>query len=214
MPCSAHCESWLKLVVISTTNSYPERLEQHVVHGLGDNSTGATFEKPDTELSTARLIANSGLGGGALDPRDYQVELYERAKFQNTIAVLDTGSGKTLVAVLLVKHIIQLELNDRENGMRHRVSFFLVDSVTLVFQQAAVLRSNLDQKVAHFYGDLGPDLWDQSTWGRYLEQYLVIVCTAEILCQALLNGHVQIDQINLLIFDEAHHAKKEHPYAR
>lgn len=98
--------------------------------------------------------------------------------------------------------------------MDHRISFFLVDSVTLVFQQAAVLRSNLNQKVAHFYGDLGPDLWDKETWSRYLDEYMVIVCTAEILSQALLNGHVRIGQINLLIFDEAHHAKKEHPYAR
>jgi ERCC4-related helicase len=34
------------------------------------------------------------------------------------------------------------------------------------------------------------------------------------LLNSLLNGHIGIDQINLLIFDEAHHAKKEHPYAR
>jgi endoribonuclease Dicer len=30
-------------------------------------------------------------GGVALDPREYQIELFERAKAQNTIAVLDTG---------------------------------------------------------------------------------------------------------------------------
>lgn len=80
------------------------------------------------------------------DPREYQVELFERAKSQNTIAVLDTGtcipaqldvipffspncttgSGKTLIAVLLLKHIIQNELIDRANGKPPRISFFLV----------------------------------------------------------------------------------------
>jgi endoribonuclease Dicer len=160
------------------------------------------------------LIANQDIGSKALDPREYQIELFERAKSRNTIAVLDTGSGKTLVAVLLLKHTLKNELIDRAKGARPRVAFFLVNSVTLVFQQSAVLRNNLNQKVAHFYGDLGPDLWDHQTWGRHLEKCMVIVCTAEILNQALLNGHVKIEQINLLIFDEAHHAKKEHPYAR
>ncbi|KAJ5747415.1 uncharacterized protein N7511_009111 [Penicillium nucicola] len=176
-----------------------------------------TKERPqiisDAELSTSRLLAKQD-GGVALDPREYQIELFERAKAQNTIAVLDTGSGKTLVAVLLLKHIIQKELVDRGAGAQHRVSFFLVDSVTLVFQQSGVLRNNLNQKVAHFFGGLGADLWDRATWKKHLETYMVIVCTAEILNQALLNGHVRMDQINLLIFDEAHHAKKEHPYAR
>lgn len=43
---------------------------------------------------------------------------------------------------------------------------------------------------------------------------MVIVCTAEILHQCLLNAHIQMEQINLLIFDEAHHTKKDHVYAR
>ncbi|KAJ5101747.1 hypothetical protein NUU61_003969 [Penicillium alfredii] len=168
---------------------------------------------PDSELSTARLIAKKDIGAGALDPREYQIELFERAKARNTIAVLDTGSGKTLIAVLLLKHVIKTELVDRANGKAHRVSFFLVDSVTLVFQQAAVLRNNIDQNVAHFFGAMGTDLWDKQTWDEHLSKNMVIVCTAEILNQCLLNAFVRMDQINLLIFDEAHHTKKDHPYA-
>ncbi|KAJ5177896.1 uncharacterized protein N7500_000595 [Penicillium coprophilum] len=189
-------------------------LEEHVVNGSSSGSNGDHVKLADAELSTARLLANTEPGGGVLDPREYQIELFERARAGNTIAVLDTGSGKTLVAVLLLKHILQIELNKRANGAKPRVAFFLVDSVTLVFQQSAVLRNNLDQRVAHFFGNLGPDLWDKQTWNKHLEKYMVIVCTAEILNQSLLNGHVGIEQINLLIFDEAHHAKKEYPYAR
>jgi endoribonuclease Dicer len=61
---------------------------------------------------------------------------------------------------------------------------------------------------------MGPDLWDKQTWDRYFEENMVIVCTAEILNQCLLSSYVKIRQINLLIFDEAHHTKKDHPYAR
>lgn len=58
------------------------------------------------------------------------------------------------------------------------------------------------------------DLWNKETWEGHFKRNMVIVCTAEVLHQCLLHSFIQIDQINLLIFDEAHHAKKEHPYAR
>lgn len=86
--------------------------------------------------------------------------------------------------------------------------------MTLVYQQAAVLRNNIDQNVAQFFGAMGPDLWSKQTWEEQFKENMVIVCTAEILCQCLLSSYIKMDQINLLIFDEAHHTKKDHPYAR
>ena len=86
--------------------------------------------------------------------------------------------------------------------------------MTLVFQQAAVLENNLDQKVDCFCGEMGVDLWSSETWKAIFTENMVIVCTAEILNQCLMHSFIKLDQINLLIFDEAHHAKKNHPYAR
>lgn len=51
---------------------------------------------PDAQLSTAHLVAKQDFGSGALDPREYQIELFERAKERNTIAVLDTGISQEL----------------------------------------------------------------------------------------------------------------------
>lgn len=163
-------------------------------------------------------------------PRDYQFELFERAKKQNTIAVLDTGSGKTLIAVLLLRYIIDCELTDRELGKPHKISFFIVcsptfcgnqslihlqvDKVALVFQQSAVLRANLDHKIERFCGAMGCDLWTKDIWTRHFSANMVIVCTADVLLQCLAHSFMTIEQINLLIFDEAHHAKKGHAYAR
>lgn len=59
-------------------------------------------------------------------PREYQLELFERAKQKNIIAVLDTGTGKTLIAVLLLRHILDQELEDRQAGKSPRISFFVV----------------------------------------------------------------------------------------
>ena len=165
-------------------------------------------------LSVRQLMAKQESNIIITDPRDYQVELFEKAKKQNIIAVLDTGSGKTLIAVLLLRHVLDQELEDRLIGKKPRVSFFLVDSVTLVFQQFAVLECNLDHKIERFCGEMGCDLWDKRTWEKHLKENMVIVCTAEILYQCLMHSFISLDQINLLIFDEAHHAKKNHSYAR
>lgn len=115
-------------------------------------------------------------------------------------------------------------------GKPNRISFFLVstysslreerallkaqvDSVTLVFQQHAVLKANLDQPMDMFCGDMKTDLWNKKIWEKHFDKNMVIVCTAEVLRQCLHKSYISMDRINLLIFDEAHHAKKGHPYA-
>ena len=148
------------------------------------------------------------------DPRSYQLELFERAKQQNTIAVLDTGSGKTLIAVLLLRHILDQELEDRRTGKAQRVAFFLVPSVNLVFQQHSVLECNLSHSIARLYGAMHTDLWTMEEWRRVLHDHMVIVCTAEILHQCLAHSFIHMRQINLLVLDEAHHAKQNNPYSR
>ncbi|KAI9679405.1 MAG: Dicer-like protein 1 [Caeruleum heppii] len=150
------------------------------------------------------------------EAREYQIQLFEKAKEKNIIAVLDTGSGKTLIAVLLLQWTIDQEL-ERESsrvGEPHRISFFLVDCVTLVFQQYAVLECNLDHPVERFCGDMGCDLWSRETWEKQFRANRIIVCTAEVLYQCLMHGFIRMEGINLLVFDEAHHAKKDHAYAR
>ena len=61
---------------------------------------------------------------------------------------------------------------------------------------------------------MGCDFWAKETWKKHFSENEVIVCTAEILHICLRHSFISIDDINLLIFDEAHHAKKDHPYAR
>lgn len=90
------------------------------------NSKRAQTESEEI-LSLKQLMASQESTRIIGSPRDYQMELFERAKTRNTIAVLDTGSGKTLIAVLLLRHVIDQELEDRAAGRPPRISFFLVD---------------------------------------------------------------------------------------
>lgn len=80
----------------------------------------------DEVLSIRNILSKQETTAIISDPREYQLELYERAKQENIIAVLDTGSGKTLIAVLLLRYILDQELEDRGIGQPPRLSFFLV----------------------------------------------------------------------------------------
>ena len=64
-----------------------------------------------------------------------------------------------------------------------------------------------------FCGDMNTDGYNRHTWEKNFDKNMVIVCTAEVLRQCLHKSYISMDRINLLIFDEAHHAKKGHPYA-
>jgi endoribonuclease Dicer len=89
-----------------------------------------------------------------------------------------------------------------------------VDSVNLVFQQANILRCGLDQKVEGICGAMGASLWQKPTWDKHFAKNMVIVCTAEVLVQCMMHSFISMSRVNVLIFDEAHHAKNNHPYAR
>ncbi|KAK7420523.1 Dicer-like protein 1 [Neonectria punicea] len=163
--------------------------------------------------SVAHLVKESEDRKIIATPREYQVELFERAKKKNTIVVLDTGSGKTLIAALLLRHTLEQELEDRAVGKPKKVAFFLVEKVALCFQQYAVLSCNLEHPITKFFGDMTGIMKTKEFWDTQFSENMVVVCTAQILLDCLHNGFIRMNQVNLLIFDEAHHTKKNHPYA-
>lgn len=59
----------------------------------------------DRILSVKEIMAKTESQVIIGNPREYQTQIFEVAKQQNTIAVLDTGSGKTLIAVLLLRFV-------------------------------------------------------------------------------------------------------------
>nr|XP_043618423.1 endoribonuclease Dicer homolog 2-like [Erigeron canadensis] len=140
--------------------------------------------------------------------RSYQIEALEQAIKQNTIVFLETGSGKTLIAIMLLRRYAHLLQKPSPN-----IAVFLVPTVVLVKQQAEAVRKHLDFKVEEYWGEKGVDYWNATDWKKQRDENQLMVMTPAILLDALRHRFLCIDNIKLLIFDECHNAKKRHPYA-
>ena len=75
-----------------------------------------------------------------------------------------------------------------------------------------MIKKHTDLKVKHYVGEMGVDFWDKDKWENEFNENNVLVMTAQIFLDLLLHGFIKLSQVNLLIFDECHHAKKRHPY--
>ena len=80
-----------------------------------------------------KCAENGGEKSGEERARTYQLEVLAQAKVKNTIAFLETGAGKTLIAVLLMKYKHQL-MREQEPNHKRMLAVFLVPKVPLVYQ--------------------------------------------------------------------------------
>ncbi|KAG4071813.1 hypothetical protein HA402_005974 [Bradysia odoriphaga] len=139
--------------------------------------------------------------------RPYQEELLATAKEKNSLICLGTGAGKTYIAVMLISHFShELEPSYDEDGKR---TFFLVPTRPLVKQQAAeiVKKSRFGEgDVGEYTGDMNVDFWSKNVWLEHLRTKKVFVMTRQIFLNMLNSATIPVSKVNLLIFDEAHHA--------
>ncbi|THH09756.1 hypothetical protein EW145_g1776 [Phellinidium pouzarii] len=138
--------------------------------------------------------------------RTYQQEMLDTSLRQNTVIAMDTGSGKTHIAILRMKIEAEREPN--------KLSWFTAPTVSLCEQQRHVISTSIPVPVGLISGALEPDQWiDQDLWKVALSTHRIMVSTPQILLDALRHGYINLGRdIGLLIFDEAHHAADKHPY--
>ncbi|KAL6976932.1 hypothetical protein U1Q18_025719 [Sarracenia purpurea var. burkii] len=111
--------------------------------------------------------------------RSYQIKALEKAIKQNTIVFLETGFYKTLIAVMLMRSYAYLLRKPSTY-----IAIFLVPTVVLVTQQAEAVEMHYDLKVGKYWGKMGVDYWDATTWKQQEHEYEVFVMTHMILLDA------------------------------
>ena len=143
-------------------------------------------------------------------PRPYQTSAFQAAVQENRIIVMPTGTGKTLVEIMLLDHLLR--------GDTEPWAVVAVNVAALVSQQAREIRAKStlpDIRVTELSGsavEWTPEFWRAVRQG----QRQVIVGTAEIIRKAVIDhGFLCLDGCcKLMVFDEAHHALKDHPFVK
>ncbi|KAF1997932.1 hypothetical protein P154DRAFT_470302, partial [Amniculicola lignicola CBS 123094] len=135
--------------------------------------------------------------------------MVEESLRSNIIVAMDTGSGKTHIA--LSRTAAELEICHPD-----QIVWFLAPTATLCEQQYDVFCKNLP---AHgtkvILGRDNVDHWtDQSTWDAVLKNIRIVLSTHQVLLDALTHAFVKMKQLALIIFDEAHHCTLNHPANR
>jgi superfamily II DNA or RNA helicase len=148
-------------------------------------------------MSTMSCIAKS--------MRPYQESIVKAIGSSNAIVKMPTGSGKTIVAVELLKRRL-LQPLDSSSLL---AGLFLVPAQDLVEQQANVIRSWFPETtVFEFMGGLADPPKRQAT-GKVC---LVSTPKAFSLLQRRQPNVFGWDQFGIIVFDEVHHVLKDHPY--
>ena len=142
--------------------------------------------------------------------RDYQKELASYGiQGMNYVACAPTGTGKTLIASVVVAD----HLTNNPNGK----VLFLVNKVPLAEQQCNEVKAYIPDLRAQFItGDSGT----QISLYQLFHENNVVVCTNGVflneLTMAMMSSseRLSLSDITLLIIDECHNTKKNSPYAR
>ncbi|GMP35538.1 hypothetical protein CsSME_00007933 [Camellia sinensis var. sinensis] len=185
---------------------------------VGGSGGGGSLPLSITEqFSTLSVGSDDESSGGVheteQDPRKiarkYQMDLCKKALEENIIVYLETGCGKTHIAVLLMYKMRHLIKKPQKN-----ICVFLAPTVALVQQQAKVIQGSTDFKVGTYCGS-SKRLKRHHDWEKEMEEYEVFVMTPQLLFRKLCHCFIKIELIALLIFDECHHAQlnSDHPYA-
>lgn len=129
---------------------------------------------------------------------------------KNSILYLPTGSGKTLIAVKVIEHFSRDLKQPLDEGGRR--SLFLVTTVCLGRQIAEEIKSLLGLEVALWNSETHKTTWSACRYRDEFEKNQVFVATAQLFLDAVKHNFVSIEQVNVMIFDECHHGRMNHPY--
>ena len=136
-------------------------------------------------------------------PRDYQTALFEIAKQQNTIVNLGTGKGKTLIALLCIRHFADAFTEGKQ-------TLFVVPSVPLAIQQTSTIQANLPYTIGT--ACLAVSHSDKARIA--LSKSNILVATHGAIHDLLMHygDMFQMSRFNLVVFDECHYASGNHQY--
>ncbi len=137
-----------------------------------------------------------------IEAREYQLKIAEKAKRQNTLVVLPTGMGKTIIAVLVGVHRLEkfpdgkilIMAPTRPLNAQHKKTF---EKFTRIKPEDIVLIT----------GKIKP-----KERKKMYQKAKVITATPQCIKNDLEKGRLSLEDFSFITFDEAHRCVKDYAY--
>ena len=134
-----------------------------------------------------------------IEQRDYQINIAAEATHESTLVVLPTGLGKTVVALIVIANML------KQSGGK---VLFMAPTKPLVQQHSKFLEDNLIGVVPTVFTGEVPSGTRRKLWSGSR----VIVSTPQVIENDLDEGKIDLKEVDLIIFDEAHRAVGDYAY--
>jgi ERCC4-related helicase len=139
---------------------------------------------------------------GGIKLREYQESAVAVALSQNTLVVLPTGLGKTVIALFLAAH--------RLHKFPESKILFLAPTKPLVQQHLGSFREslNLEEKQFALLTGAEPAGKRKGLW----KGARAVFATPQTIENDLITGNIDLREVSFIVFDEAHRASGEYAY--
>jgi ERCC4-related helicase len=140
----------------------------------------------------------------SLESRLYQNRIAESAGHNNTLVILPTALGKTIISILVCADILY--------KYRDKRVLIMAPTRPLVGQHLKLFSSVLkilEEQIISVTGKTHPEI-RRVVWSK--KEIRLIFATPEIVKNDLNEGRLQLRDFSLLVFDEAHKAVKDYSY--
>jgi Fanconi anemia group M protein len=139
-----------------------------------------------------------------IQPREYQQKIFETAKENNTLVVLPTGLGKTLIALLLAI--------ERKKSFPLSKVVFLAPTRPLIEQHFNYFKKYLPELFAEM--ELFTGQVEAEKRKKIWQTAEIIFSTPQCVANDLENGLYDLKDVSLLVIDEAHRCLKNYDYTK
>ncbi len=139
-----------------------------------------------------------------VQPREYQQKISETASKNNTLVVLPTGLGKTLIALLLTVKRLQEYPGSKV--------LFLAPTKPLVEQHVKSFKAELPELFADIQGLTGEIHSKQRS--KVWATADIIIATPQGIANDLESYLYTLEDVSLLVIDEAHRCLKNYDYTK
>ncbi|MFH1063485.1 MAG: DEAD/DEAH box helicase [Candidatus Woesearchaeota archaeon] len=172
------------------------QLTNYINNSAEKSEKSDIIDKPRQNIPRYKMLLKN------ITPRLYQETILGTCVDKNCLVVLPTGMGKTVVALMLASQRLKCFPNSKV--------LILAPTRPLVEQHIETFKNHFDieeDKMAVFTGHVKPEkraiLWKESK---------IIFSTPQGLENDIITNRVDLSEVSLLVFDEAHRATGEYAY--